>query len=135
MNGIPLPTLTTYIQLFGFIAVLLYLAYTKKIASDDARVIKDAADRAARRGRRAVVAAQIAAKKIEEQGEVNVKERAVQTAKIEEVHQSLNGGWAAAKQEIADLKAEVSRLHGVNKDLLEHPPDPPSRLEEIRGQQ
>jgi hypothetical protein len=64
---------------------------------------------------------------------------AVHTAAISEVHEAVNGGMAAGKKEIADLKAEVLRLNtvldNVKPIIPPIPTTPPEiRLEEIRGQ-
>ncbi len=91
----------------------------------------EAANLAAVQANDAAIKAAVAATKMGEQGVVG---RAEQTEKLVAIGHAVNGGMAAQKAEIMNLKNEIVRLHGINQDLIEHPSNPEDRLEEIRGQ-
>ncbi len=76
--------------------------------------------------------------------------RAKQAEDIKEVHQLVNGGLVAAKQEIEDLKTEARRLNIVISEMIRAKAEadmlkaavpvvpvvaPEQRLNEIRGQE
>ncbi len=78
---------------------------------------------ASRRAKEAVQAASEAVDAADLVGVIATRDRTEHAAAIEQVHQAVNGGLAAAKAEIALLKVQLAAAV-----------QPEQRLEEIRGQ-
>ncbi len=81
------------------------------------------ADIASRRAQLAVENAKIAAEKAgdaskhaSEAVDIGVRERAIQSGKLDQVHEAVNGNLQILKQETIALKAEVIRLKQVIAD-------------------
>lgn len=134
--------MTEHVQLEIIAAFILIAGQIITIwRADIAARRAEAANLAAVQANHAAVQATVAAVKASDEG---IQGRAKQTAIIHEVKEAVNGGMAAAKTEIVDLKAEVKRLNiiiaenvvpsnsGTIKPLAAAPEH---RLEQLRGQQ
>ncbi len=143
-----IPTFSNGLQLIGFVSVLIYMAYLKKMGSDEARVIKANLD----------IAAQKTAKKIDENNTKTDSLHGMLNSRLDEfrslIEEKSKLDMAANRREFEALllssKVEFERrikslenTIEAQKALIPIPPtispippvDPDKRLNEVRGEQ
>ncbi len=125
------PVALALIAMVGGIAANVVLTWRTIVVSKEA---KDHAALAATRAEAAVTAAALAASRATDVAVANVKGQELNAVAVKEVHDAVNGGMAAQKREIAELKSVIQDLKLANKELA-NPKTPEERLEELRGQE
>ncbi len=95
--AVPVPQISTWLQLFGYLGFLILIGWD----IFETRKAKQEAALAAIQAVTAVKAA-VAAQKVSVESKEEIK------AAVLDVHDAVNGGLAAAKQEIARLNAVIA---------------------------
>lgn len=153
---IPIPTFSNWLQVAGFVAVLVYMAYLRKVGSDEARTIKQDVGIAAATTRAHVDASQEAiAKKTDAVHElVNGHNEQFKAMMVEKFESDMNNQARLAESAAAKATLEMRESFEKRIDALEviiasqqkliaghaagptiAPITPEKRLEEIRGQE